>query len=240
MRPSRAGPSNAEAANEHEDEALVSPLGSEDGFDSDGDDEIFQSTRISDLPPSLPGIEIGEDGIELPSRFPSKATSKASSRRAQMNDMTDIPLIPDLPIRVPSAKPSVPRKSSRRQSQSVDLTQSSAGFLQAQEPLDLSKQHISQRSLDLPFERTNSSKRQSTISAKSSVGVLGNEGSSQNTSPPSLSAHLQNDRPSSVGYVTHHSIHTVNPLENPEFLGSSAIVVDGQHSGASSIEQQRE
>jgi hypothetical protein len=155
-----------------------------------------------------------------------------------MNDMTNIPLMPDIPNRVPSAKPTVPRKSSRRKSQSVDLTQGGAGFLHQHRPqasLDLS-QHIPQGSLDLPFERSNSS-------AKSSIGALADTGAPHNTSAlGNFSADLQNDRPASVGYVTHHSIRTVNrdPSENPEFLGSSAIVVeDGRHSGASSMEHQR-
>lgn len=47
-------------------------------------------TRIPDAPPHI-GLEIPEGGIELPSRSPSKATSKASSQRAKM---TDIPLVP--------------------------------------------------------------------------------------------------------------------------------------------------
>lgn len=240
-RQSHAGPSNAVAANRHEDEALVSPMGSDDEFESE--DEIYESTRISDVPPMLPGIEIGEDGIELPSRFPSKATSKASSRRAYTDNMTDIPLIPDLPNRAPSAKPSVPRKSSRRKSQNVDLTQSGEGFLHQHRihtSLDSSQQRTTQGTLDLPFERTNSSKRHSTISAKSSVGAIGDGEATHNTSAlGNFSADLQNDRPTSVGYVTHHSIQTVNPSDNPEFLGSSAIV-EGRHSGASSMEHQRE
>jgi hypothetical protein len=157
----------------------------------------------------------------LPSRFPSKATSKASSHRAKM---TDIPLVPGFPQRVPSAKPNVPRKSSRRKSQSVDMTAGGSQFLQTHQP---------QRSLDsrLPFDRTNSKKRQSDISSKSGItdpldlgtqSVLGK-----------LSADFQNDRPTSVGYVNQHSIRTVNPSENPQFLGSSAEVVDERHSGAS-------
>jgi len=231
--PSRSGPSKPMAAAEAEDENLVSPLGSEDDSESEGSQGDFEISRISDVPPTLPGIEIGQDGIELPSRFPSKATSKASSRRAKSINLVDIPLVPGLP-RVPSRKPSVPRKSSRRKSQSVDLTHPGAEFLQ----------HMAQGSLDstrLPFERTNSSKRQSTISAKSSVGGLANQGSSQNTSALGhFSADPRNDRPASVGFVNQHSIRTINPSENPEFLGSSAVVVDGRRSGSSSIENQRD
>jgi hypothetical protein len=126
---------------------------------------------------------------------------------------------------VPSAKPNVPRKSSRRKSQSVDMTLGAPQF-----------SHQAQRSLDgrLPFDRTNSKKRQSDISSKSGV-----------TDPLDLGTQSvlgklsDNDRPTSLGYVNQHSIHTVNPSENPQFLGSSAEVVDGRHSGASSMEHQR-
>ncbi|KAN0122626.1 Transient receptor potential (TRP) ion channel domain containing protein [Hyaloscypha variabilis] len=217
-----AGPSRAAtkpaAPSTHDDDHLVSPEGSDDESESDDD---FEITRISDIPPTL-GLDIPEGGIELPSRFPSKATSRASSRR---DKMTDIPLVPGLPTRVPSAKPNVPRKSSRRKSQSVDMTLGAPQF-----------SHQAQRSLDgrLPFDRTNSKKRQSDISSKSGV-----------TDPLDLGTQSvlgklsDNDRPTSLGYVNQHSIHTVNPSENPQFLGSSAEVVDGRHSGASSMEHQR-
>jgi hypothetical protein len=218
--PSNAGPSNAAAAAAApEDENLVSPLGSEDEFTEDE----FEATRISDVPPMLPGIEIGESGIELPSRFPSKAASKASSRTAPK---TTDSLIPDMPTRIPSDKPHVPRKSSRRKSQSVDMTHPSSGFL-----------HKPTSSLDSsrPFEHSNSSNRQSTISTRSSIA------------PPEASSHARgisgfsaDERPTSVGYVNQHSIRTVNQSENPDFLGTSAEVVDGRNSGASSMENQRQ
>lgn len=230
--PSNAGPSNATAAAAApENENLVTPLGSEDeDSEEDGD---FNVTRISDVPPMLPGIEIGESGIELPSRFPSKATSKSSSRRAAK--MTDVSLMPDMPTRVPSAKPHVPRKSSRRKSQSVDLTHPTSGFLHGHKP---------QSSLDssrLPFEHSNSSNRQSTISTKSSIAPPEASGRARNNSVlGSFSADIGDDRPTSVGYVNQHSIRTINQSEHPEFLGTSAEVVDGRHSGGSSMEHQRQ
>jgi hypothetical protein len=220
---SKSSPSNAAdaaAATEHEN--LVSPLGSED---EDSEDE-FEATRISDVPPMLPGIEIGESGIELPSRFPSKAASKASSRRAAK--MTEPTLIPDMPTRVPSDKPHVPRRSSRRKSQSVDMTHPSAGFLH--------KPNSSLDSSRLPFERSTSSNRQSTISTRSSIAPP--EASSHARSTSTM-AGFSDDRPTSVGYVNQHSIRTINQSEHPEFLGTSAEVVDGRHSGASSMEHQR-
>ncbi len=99
----RAGASTAVAAAEvPEDENLVSPQGSED----EESDDDFDHTRVSDIPPMLPSIEIGEGGIELPSRFPSKATSKASSRRAART--ADPSTMPDIPTRVISDRPHVP------------------------------------------------------------------------------------------------------------------------------------
>ena len=76
--------------------------------DSEPDSEIdanggnFEMTRISDIPPSLPGIDIG-GGIELPSRLPSKASS---SRREDENYVL----------------PSVPRKNPRRVSQGAGIS----------------------------------------------------------------------------------------------------------------------
>jgi hypothetical protein len=225
--PSNRGQSKPAAPAEREDENLVSPLTSGDEDSQDGD---FEMTRISDAPPLLPGIEIGEGGIELPSRFPSKATSRGSRRvkRTDMTDMTDIPLVPD----APSRSPTVPRKSSRRKSQSVDLMES--GFLH---------QHYPEgplESSELPFGRSNSNSNQgSTISTKSSFAALGDPGSSGNASALGLfSADIRDDRPTSVGYVQHHNIQTVDQSENPEFLGTSAELVDGRRSGASSLDNQ--
>ena len=223
--PSSNGPTKPAAPAEHEDENLVSPLGSEDG---DSQDEGFEISRISDIPPLLPGIEIGESGIELPSRFPSKATSRGS-RRVNVSDLSDVPSVPNVVSRVPSRKPSVPRKSSRRKSQSVDLT-SGAGLLhQPQGSLDSSQ---------LPFGRSNSSNRQSIVSTRSSMGVSEDTNTSQHPSALGhFSANIRDDRPTSVGFVNHHTIHTVDPSsDNPQFLGSSAEVVDGRRSGGSSID----
>lgn len=215
----------------HEDDNLVSPTASddEDSQDEFQDDE-FEISRISDIPPTLPGIELPGGGIELPSRFPSKATSKASSRRYKPND----PAL-SLPTRVPSRKPSVPRKSSRRKSQNADMTAPSA---------HLFAQHRAQGSLDsqrLPFERSNSHNRHSTISTNSSTVT---PEPSHSRGPSSilggLSADFRDDRPTSVGFVNHHSIQTINQTENPDFLGTSAEVIDGgRNSGASSMEHSR-
>jgi len=214
-----AGPSNA-AADATEDENLVSPLGSEDEY---GD---FESTRISDVPPILPGIEIEEGGIELPSRFPSKTTSKASSRRVAK---TDPSLMPDMPSPVPSEKPHVPRTSSRRQSPSVDMTSSISGFLR--------KPTSSLNSSRLPFDRPTSSNQQSTISAQSSIGA---SDASSHGHARNVGGFSTDERPTSLGYVHQHSIRTVNPPDNSQFLSETAEVVDGGHSGGSSMDHQRQ
>jgi hypothetical protein len=231
-----AGPSRAAtrpaAPTTRENENLVTPLGCE-GEETPSDDD-FEITRISDVPPTL-GLDIPEGGIELPSRFPSKATSKASSQRGKMSDLS---LVPIFPSRAPSAKPNVPRKSSRRKSQSVDMTSGESQFLQAHRP-----QVSLNESTRLPFDRTNSKKRHSDISSKSGVTDpsdlgLGQGHTRHKSVLGKLSADIQNDRPTSMGYVNQHSIRTVNPSENLQFLGSSAEVVDGRHSGASSVENQ--
>lgn len=75
--------------------------------DSEPDSEIdanggnFEMTRISDIPPSLPRIDVG-GSIELPSRLPSKA------RSSRHEDENYVP-------------PSVPRKNSKRKSQGAGI-----------------------------------------------------------------------------------------------------------------------
>ena len=70
----------------------------EDDSDDDDRDEAFEMTRISDAPPLLPELDRGK-GLEIPSRFPSKASAKT-----QQPPLVD----EDFPI---------PRKSSKRASQ---------------------------------------------------------------------------------------------------------------------------
>lgn len=232
VSPMRSGPSHT--GDGHESASLVSPMGSDDEYSGDED---FEVSRISDIPPMLPGIEIGQDGIELPSRFPSKATSRADSGKVRQDPPGDVPLVPGLHARIPS----VPRKSSRRKSQntSVDLTFPGSGFQHRSQGSNVSSMHHSpQRSTDatrLPFEHTNTGKAASTISAKSSVGITPD--SSREISALgnySIKFH-ESERPTSMGFVHHHPIHTVTPGDNPEYLGSSAEVVDGRSSGGSSI-----
>lgn len=228
--PVHAGPSTSEAsnptfapiiANEHEaqSETLVNTMEPEE---SDEDSDDYDVARVSEFPPTLSGLDIPGGGIELPSRFPSKATSRASSRRIGPSDHA---LMPEIPNRMVSKTPSLPRKSSRRKSQSVELARGGPSLLSSHQP---------QGSLDtrMPFERTNSKKRQSDISTRSGTTEPSAElGHSRSGS----SAH----RPTSLGYVNQHSIRTINPSENQRYLGSSAEVVDGGYSGASSMDHER-
>jgi hypothetical protein len=223
---SAGGPQNVAAASvlshKHDgDDDLVSPMGSE-GEESEGVDEDYDIPRVSEFAPTLSGLDIPGGGIELPSRFPSKATSRASSRKVRMSDPA---LIPEMPNRMLAKTPSLPRKSSRRKSQSIDIARAGPNFHTL---------HRVQGSLDtrLPFERTNSKKRQSDISTHS--GATEPSGELSHTRSSS-SAH----RPTSMGYVNHHSIQTINPSENQQYLGSSAEVVEAGRSGASSMEHER-
>ncbi|KAK0119048.1 hypothetical protein ONS96_012116 [Cadophora gregata f. sp. sojae] len=233
--PVRAGPSKSTPA--QTEGTLVEPLRSDEETEEEESDDDFEITRISDIPPNLSGLDIPGGGIELPSRFPSKATSKASSRRTKVSNA---PMVPGMPTRLPSNKPSVPRKSSRRKSQSVDLTQPGAEFLH---------QHRTQQSLDIggnssrtPFDRSNSNKRHSDISSLSSVTGPTAFGHSREGSSAlgKFSEDLNDERPTSMGFVHQHSIRTVTPSENQQYLGSSAEVVDGRLSAASSMDHPRQ
>lgn len=166
---------NAAKAPAPENENLVSAEGSEN------EDEEYEEVHISDLPPSLPGIEIGED-IELPSRFPSKASSKPG-RGASLIDAAPPPPVP-----------SVPRKSSKRHSQVVELLPSFAN----------TRSHDGARA---------SSDQQS-------------QQSQQSDPSPALSRFSTTERPTGMGVVAQHNIHTVDAGANAQLQGSTAEVVD--------------
>ncbi|KAK2628135.1 hypothetical protein QTJ16_002781 [Diplocarpon rosae] len=204
---------------------LVEPLRSDEESDDESDDE-FEMNRVPDLPPNLSGLDIPGGGIELPSRFPSKATSKASSRRrGKMPDMPDVLNMPCADI------PHVPRRSSRRKSQSVGMNQSGS-----QSP----HQHKAQQSLEVsgssrpPFDRTNSKKRHSDISSMTGPSDLGHSRSASSVLGRISDEIKGGSRPTSMGYVNQHSIQTVNP-EN-QYLGRAAEVVEGRSSNASSVD----
>lgn len=239
--PVHAGPSATEPSKptpQQTEGALVEPLHSDEESEENESDDSFEITKISDMPPTLSGFDIPGGGIELGSRFPSKATSKASSRRTKTSDP---PLVPGMPSRLLSTKPQVPRKSSRRQSQSVDLNQPGTQPLnqyQAQQQIT----DIGEGSSHQPFDRSDSKKRLSDMSTKSSGTGLVDFKDFRETSSAlgKMSADTKDDRPTSVGYVHQHSIHTVNPSISPQILSRSAEVIDERTSGASSMDNQRQ
>ncbi|RAL62391.1 hypothetical protein DID88_004957 [Monilinia fructigena] len=221
----QAGPSHVDGAASDDDEELVSPMGSDDG-NSYHDEDEFEMTRISDLPPSLQGFNIPEGGMELPSRFPSKASSRIP-HGSRAGDP-----IPNMISNPSTRSPTVPRKSSRRKSQNTSVDFSIPGSSHHTPPNSLTSR--------LPFERSNSNKRHSDTSARSSIAAHEGYGHSRNTSFGNFTEAYGNERPTSVGYVSQHHIHTINPPENnPQYLGSSAELVDGRISGSSSLDHPR-
>lgn len=98
------------------EEEISSPLPSEDEGREDGDlsEEDWPTnldSRVSPLPPTLPTIET-PGGIELPSRIVSKASSRPA-REAKIKSRRP---------------PIVPRKSSRRDSSTTDLSKINPPF----------------------------------------------------------------------------------------------------------------
>lgn len=92
-------PTNVGEGNERMVGAKSPLLSNHEDDDSDDEDrdEAFEMTRISDAPPLLPELDRGK-GLEIPSRFPSKASAKTHTQEVDE----------DFPI---------PRKSSKRVSQ---------------------------------------------------------------------------------------------------------------------------
>lgn len=182
--------------------------------DSEGDDEFDENHRISDRAPSLPGIEMGE-GIELPSRANSKL-----SRRS-------------------SGKPEVPRKSSRRASKGLSMTQDemmgNLGNTSEYQDGRLYDPHVSTEggylaadsaaeTARLPFARSNSNAKVSIASATSSGGFDGPTHASHGALGR-YSIDTREDRPTSIGHVHQHSPKTVFSPGH-DLLGSSAEVVN--------------
>lgn len=181
------------------------------GSDGEVDTENFEMTRISDIPPSLPGIDIGE-GIELPSRFPSKVGSSRDENQKYIF-------------------PSVPPKNPRRVSQGTGILQAdirNRAAVDLYDPEPNSVRHKPQDSTDsarLPFDRSNS-KRLSTMSARSSINPLEEQVQANQSS-------TLDDSPTSLGHVHHHSIWTITDhAPGIDLLGSSAEIVNEGPSGS--------
>lgn len=220
------------------DEAAPSPVTSED---EDGDrsfsgEDFNQNHRVSEIsqhPPSLPNIDIG-DGIELPSRIVSKASSRPirdntrkSTRPVEMprGSSQHGPLDEDFDTedRVRLRKvPSLPSSS---------LPHSSTRQIHPWLP-EGSLHPSGTISNRLPFDsRTSSSRGDGPLTSVNSTtsSILPNNHNDKKSALGSLAPDLRHDRPASLGYVQQHraseNIHTASP-DKPSILGSTAEVVD--------------
>lgn len=197
-----------------------------DGTTLDGD-----APRVSEVPPTLPGIDTG-DSLGFPSRAVSTTSGKTyTSRHGEAQ-----PLDFDLDV------PEIPRKSSKRHS-GADFPLASPPSLNVVPPTSPStngpqrvhgstpSQGLGQRETGhrLPFQRSESQRRRSG----SSMGVTDDSNQETSVSPS------PDERPTSFGFVTQHSINRVDPdqMHNVDLLGTSAEVVDERGtSGRSSRE----
>ncbi|KAI9759900.1 MAG: hypothetical protein M4579_002025 [Chaenotheca gracillima] len=244
----------------------ISPLNSDDEYDDDDDEVDHRVSGLSDLPPSLPGMDLG-GGIELPSRIGSKASSR--------------------PSRNPSARiaPRVPRKSSRRKSATIAEDDSNLIRLStvAASPPDTPRarnglyeppsleggQHLrpgTANSSRMPFgsEHSSASGNRASTEANSSISdslpPAPVESSSQNQAGSSqghghnrhsssllgaLSPDILNDRPTSVGYVQQHrasdNMHVVGPggYSGVDYQGSAAELIEPPTNRSSTSTERR-
>ncbi|KAL9040532.1 MAG: hypothetical protein Q9180_001850 [Flavoplaca navasiana] len=236
-------------------DSVSSNSSDEDLGDRSGSDEEWEQThRVSSVPqfaPSLPSIEAG-GGIELPSRIGSKASSRRTRENTRRNErpppvrrktskrdlLGDIPDFdfgetPRLSTVMPSP-PTTPQRPTRLYN-----------------PDTVPHQHLRppENSKRLPFESqlsptdsrfsTGGESADSTVAAQASDDDLqGRYGHVRHSSSVLgvLAPDIQQDRPSSLGYVQQHrasdNIHTASP-DDPPLLGSSAELVDDSRRSSS-------
>ncbi|CAD6568103.1 MAG: hypothetical protein ASARMPREDX12_001066 [Alectoria sarmentosa] len=231
-----------------------SPVSSED---EEGDersilDEDWRPNResqISQFPPHLPTIET-PGGIELPSRIASKASSRPTRESTQR-----------------SAKPNIPRKSSRRDSSTdLDILGDRLSTVAPSPPI--TPRRSTHQRLQPPEENSKRFPFDSHHAASSSHGThLSAGGDSMNSSMfspgtqetdedgygqharhsssvlGSLAPGFQQlDRPTSMGYVQQHrasdNIHIASS-DGPSMLGSSAELVEDPRRRSVSPDAQR-
>jgi hypothetical protein len=194
------------------------------------------TTRISDLPPMLPGIDRSES-IKMPSRLQSK-----SSRHGGSGSGPD-----DVDLEAGeggSYLPDIPRKSSKRHSgvpggyakgpfglvsTSEAAEPEHSYYLQGQQAHQQPQRppQTTAATSRLPFQRTASQKR---LSAGSDL----EQGEADDFEPVDLRGSRDEERTmSSYGYVPQHSISRVDPdhRRHVDLFGSSAEVVDEQGLG---------
>ncbi|KAL8962828.1 MAG: hypothetical protein Q9193_000832 [Seirophora villosa] len=230
------------------------PASSDDGEDHSISGEEWDSIHrvSSQFPPSLPSIELG-DGIEMPSRIGSRASSRPTRESTRRSDRP----------------PPVRRKSSRR-----DLLGGQAEFdfrdatrlstvlpsppSTPQRPTRLynpDQQHLRppESSSRLPFDNqlspTDSRFSTGGESGSSSVAPLASDdnpggptGHARHSSSAlgGLAPDIRQDRPSSLGYVQQHrasdNMHTASP-NDPSLLASTAELVDDPTRSSTSPER---
>lgn len=236
-------------------EAEPSLLSSDSGrsvSDDDDDPTTNRKSQISQFPPSLPTIE-SSNGIELPSRIGSKASSQPTRASTRKSEMAPTSLMShsqrDLQheyfessdiARVSSAAPSPPLSPQRS--------------TRLYNPNYLPPEHLrpfNSVSKRLPFEpRVSSSHdtRPSTAVASSTSSIFAptsngveEPGHARHSSSVlgALAPDIRQDRPSSLGYVQQHrasdNIH-IAELGEPSLLSSSAEVLDNSVQGSASLE----
>lgn len=219
-------------------EAAPSSVTSEDEDDdrSYSVEDFSHNHRVSEIsqyPPSLPNIDIG-DGIELPSRIVSKASSRPTrdttrkskrplevGRRVSQHGPLDGDFETEDRVKlrkIPSLRSSSPQQSSISQSPPW--------------PTEGSLHPSGTISNRLPFDsRTSSSRGDEPLTSVNSAtsSFLTNNHSENKSALGSLAPDLRHDRHASLGYVQQHraseNIHTASP-DKPSILGSTAEVVD--------------
>lgn len=230
------------------DEELSSHLGSEEGDEDRSLSEAEwnsanRASQLSQFPPSLPTIETG-GGIELPSRIASRASSKPtrdntpnsrrpptlprkSSRRHSPYGESDLEAIRLSTIA--GSPPVTPQRSGRlydpdtpsNQRLQPDSTLQRLPFESQLSPLaqDRLSTNAESATSSILTQPSDENMNQAARHGRHSSSVLG-----------SLAPDLRSDRPSSMGYVQQHrasdNIHRASPDDSPQFLGSSAELVD--------------
>lgn len=202
----------------------------------EGDPTRYRESQISQYPPSLPIIEAG-NGIELPSRIGSKASSRPTRENTHRSGKSSTASRSDIQheyfesadvARIPTMVHS-PTLNPQRSSRLYDPNYLPPEHLR---PLD----SVSKR---LPFEprissqdtRPSTAVESSTSSITAPTGNAVESGHARHSSSAlgALAPDIRQDRPSSLGYVQQHragdNIHTAGSNE-PSLLSSSAEVMD--------------
>ncbi|KAK2063888.1 integral membrane protein [Colletotrichum caudatum] len=210
---------NNKAARKHPDNGENSETLLGDGVSvvsSESEIEEFGIPKVSDVPPTLPGIA-SSGSFRLPSRIPSKTSRSASQKHMRQSTESDIP--------------EIPRKSSKRDSVTA-RGHSPAPSLNLIRPTSSTSPPSGEPSIiipaldglppspntgRLPFERSDSHQKR-----LSSNGSSLEEFNIRRT--PST------ERPTSYGVVAQHSISRVDPGSDQQvdLLGASAELVDEQ------------